>query len=312
MTEVERFETLRPWLFQVAYRMLGTASDAEDVVQDAWLRYSAVASSGIGSPKAYLTTIVTRLCLDRLKSARAQREAYVGPWLPEPILTDLRLQPEGPEQSLALAESVTLAFMLLLETLTPEERAVFLLREVFEYTHDEIAGMLGTTAANCRQLLHRAKAHVAARRPRFRAATEEKRHLVGRFVSALREGNAEALSRVLAEDVGLWGDGGGKVLAARRAVLGRAQVLKMLLGIRRTAPSAGIALENVALEILEVNGEPALVMRVAGEVDSVYGCAVADGAITAIRVVRNPEKLTYLRRQLANGQVTSDTWPPVS
>src|ERR1700687_2595836 len=180
MTEAERFEALRPWLFQVAYRMLGTASDAEDVVQDAWLRYSAAASSGIDSPKAYLTTIVTRWCLDRLKSARAPREQYVGPWLPEPILTDVRLQPEGPEQSLALAESVTVAFMLLLETLTPEERAVFLLREVFEYTHDEIAAMLGTAAASCRQRLHRAKAHVAARRPRFRAATEEKRHLVGR------------------------------------------------------------------------------------------------------------------------------------
>ncbi len=252
------------------------------------------------------------MCLDRLKSARAQREEYVGPWLPEPILTDVRLQPGGPEQSLALAESVTVAFMLLLETLTPEERAVFLLREVFEYTHDEIAAMLGTTAASCRQRLRRAKAHVAAGRPRFRPATEEKRHLVGRFVSALRDGNAEALSRVLAEDVGLWGDGGGKVLAARRPVVGRAQVLKMLLGIRRTAPSAGIALESVALEILEVNGEPALVIRVAGEVDSVYSCAIADGAITAIRVVRNPEKLTYLRRQLAGPQVTSDAWPPVS
>jgi RNA polymerase sigma-70 factor (ECF subfamily) len=296
---IEGFETLRPLLFHVAYRMLGTASDAEDVVQDAWLRYSTADSSGIGSPKAYLTTIVTRLCLDRLKSARAQREEYVGPWLPEPILTDVRLLPQGPEQSLALAESVTLAFMLLLETLTPEERAVFLLREVFEYTHGEIAAMLGTTAASCRQLLHRAKAHVAARRPRFRAGTEEKRQLVGRFVSALREGNAEALTRVLAEDVGMWGDGGGKVLAARRPVLGRAQVLNLLLGIRRTAPSAGVALEDVALEILEVNSEPAVIVRVAGEVDSVYACAIVDGAITAIRVVRNPEKLTYLRRQLA-------------
>ncbi len=240
MTEVDTFETLRPMLFQVAYRMLGTASDAEDVVQDAWLRYSRASSSGIGSPKAYLTTIVTRLCLDRLKSARAQREEYVGPWLPEPILTDVRLQPGGPEQSLALAESVTVAFMLLLETLTPEERAVFLLREVFEYTHDEIAAMLGTTAASCRQRLRRAKAHVAAGRPRFRPATEEKRHLVGRFVSALRDGNAEALSRVLAEDVGLWGDGGGKVLAARRPVVGRARCSRCCSGFagRRRLPGS--------------------------------------------------------------------------
>src|ERR1700730_11459617 len=173
-------------LLGLAYRMLGSRSDAEDVVQDAYLRFAG--AQDVHNPQAFLVTVVTRLCLDRLKSARAQREEYVGPWLPEPILTDVRLLPRGPEQSLALAESVTVAFILLLETLTPEERAVFLLREVFEYTHDEIAGVLGTTAPGCRQLLHRAKAHVAARRPRFRAATEEKRHLVARFVSALREG----------------------------------------------------------------------------------------------------------------------------
>ena len=301
MTDAETFQTLRPLLFSVAYRMLGSASDAEDVVQDAWLRYSAGQPDDVHSLKAYLTTIVTRLSLDRLKSARAQREEYIGPWLPEPILTDARHVPLEPERSFALSESVSLAFMLLLETLTPEERAVFLLREVFEYTHEEIAPMLGTTPANSRQLLHRAKARVAERRPRFDASASEKRELVGRFVTALRDGDPEAMNSVLADDVGFWGDGGGKVLAARRPVLGRAQVLNLLMGIRRTAPSAGVPLEQIALEIVDVNYEPALIIRVAGQIDSVYACAVVDGAIAAIRVVRNPDKLAYLQRQLAAG-----------
>jgi RNA polymerase sigma-70 factor (TIGR02957 family) len=301
MTDAEAFQTLRPLLFSVAYRMLGSASDAEDAVQDAWLRYAAGHAGDIHSLKAYLTTIVTRLCLDRLKSARTQREEYIGPWLPEPILTDPRHVPLEPEQSLALAESVSLAFMLLLETLTPEERAVFLLREVFEYTHEEIAPMLGTTAANSRQLLHRAKSRVAERRPRFDASTGGKRELVGRFVAALRDGDPEAMTTVLAEDVGFWGDGGGKALAARRPILGRSQVLNLLMGIRRTAPAAGVPLADISLDVVDVNYEPAMIIRVAGQIDSVYACEVTDGAISAIRVVRNPDKLAYLQRQLAAG-----------
>src|SRR6188474_3954462 len=194
----DTFEVHRQKLFAVAYRMLGSASEAEDVVQDAWLRYDAVAKDSIRSPEAFLTTIVTRLCLDRLKSARAAREEYIGPWLPEPVLTDDR---SAPEQSVALAESVTLAFMVLLETLSPEERAVFLLREVFDHEYEEIAVMLDTTPANCRQLFHRAKTRLAERRPRFRESADAKRPLVGRFVNALRDGDGEALTSVLAEDV---------------------------------------------------------------------------------------------------------------
>src|SRR6266851_5035538 len=229
MTEVDLFQAHRSRLFGVAYRMLGSASDAEDVVQDAWLRYSNARPADLRSPAAYLTTIVTRLCLDRLKSARTAREEYVGPWLPEPLVTD---EAPGPERSVALAESVTLAFMVLLETLSPEERAVFLLREVFDHEYDEIAGMLDTTPANCRQLFHRAKTHLADRRPRFRDAAGEKRPLVSRFVAALRAGDADELMSVLAEDVGFWSDGGGKVLAARRPVFGREQVALMLAGFK--------------------------------------------------------------------------------
>jgi RNA polymerase sigma-70 factor (ECF subfamily) len=296
VTEVDLFQANRPLLFAVAYRMLGSASDAEDVVQDAWLRYAAAQPSDVRSPKAYLTTIVTRLCLDRLKSARAAREEYVGPWLPEPVLTDDRHEPE---RSLALAESVTMAFMVLLETLTPEERAVFLLREVFEHEYGEIAGMLDTTPANCRQLFHRAKTRVAEKRPRFCEAAREKRALIGRFVGAFMDGNAEELTRLLAEDVGFWSDGGGKVLAARRPVFGRDSVVKLLLGIRRTAPAAGISIEAVTLEIVAVNHEPAIVLRVAGEVNSIYALTVSDDAIVAIHIVRNPDKLQFLKRQLS-------------
>ena len=302
MTEIDLFQTHRPALFAVAYRMLGSATDAEDVLQDAWLRFAAARPSDLRSAKAYLTTIVTRLCLDRLKSARATREEYVGPWLPEPVVTG---DQTGPERSLAQAESVTLAFMVLLETLSPEERAVFLLREVFDYEYDEIADMLETSGANCRQLFHRAKGRIAERKPRFRAAMDEKRPLVERFVRAFSEGNEAGLTAVLAEDIGLWSDGGGKVLAARRPIFGREQVVRLLLGIRRTASAVGVPLESVTLDIVEVNGEPALLLRVAGRLDGVYVMAVEEGAITAIRVVRNPDKLTYIEHQIAHSPAVS-------
>jgi len=295
MTEVDLFQAHRPALFAVAYRMLGSATDAEDVLQDAWLRFSSARPADLRSLKAYLTTIVTRLCLDRLKSARATREEYVGTWLPEPVATDGRREPEG---SLALSESVTLAFIVLLETLTPEERAVFLLREVFDYEYEEIGGMLEMTPANCRQLFHRARGRIAERKPRFRATVEDKRPLVERFVRAFSEGSEEELTSVLAADVGFWSDGGGKVLAARRPLFGREQVVNLLLGIRRTAPAAGVQLEAVTIDIAEVNGELALVLRVAGRLDGIYVTTVEDGEITAIRVVRNPDKLTYIDRQL--------------
>lgn len=296
MNEIDLFQSHRPALFAVAYRMLGSATDAEDMVQDAWLRFSAAQPADVRSAKAYLTTIVTRLCLDRLKSARATREEYVGPWLPEPVVTS---DPRGPERALAQSESVTLAFMVLLETLSPEERAVFLLREVFDYEYEEIAGMLELTAANCRQLFHRAKGRIVERKPRFRATVDEKRALVERFVHAFGAGDETELTQVLAADVGFWSDGGGKVLAARRPVFGREQVVNMLVGFRRSAPANGIPLESVTLDIAEVNGEAALVLRVAGRLDGVYVMTVEDGAIAAIRVVRNPDKLGYISRQLA-------------
>lgn len=295
MSTPDTFESYRPKLFGVAYRMLGSASEAEDVVQDAWLRYAAANRDDVRSPEAFLTTIVTRLCLDRLKSARTQREEYVGPWLPEPMLIDDR---SGPEQSAALAESASLAFMVLLETLTPEERATFLLREIFEYDYAAIAEMLRTTSANCRQLFHRAKERIQQRKPRFREEARGKRELVGRFLAALRDGDAAGLTSVLAEDVGLWSDGGGKVSAARRPVLGREHVVQVMIGIRRAAASLGYDLTQVGLQMVDVNGEPGITMRVAGRVDSVYTFEFGEREITALRIIRNPDKLTFISRQL--------------
>jgi RNA polymerase sigma-70 factor (TIGR02957 family) len=297
MAEVDDFERLRPLLFSIAYRMLGSAAEAEDVVQDTWLRYSAARPAELRSPRAYLTTIATRLALDRLKSARARREQYVGPWLPEPMLTEG--QP-GPEQSLVLAESLTLAFMVLLETLSPEERAVFLLREAFDHSYGEIAAVVDTSEANCRQLFHRAKARLAAGTSRARRPFAERRKLAERFVGAMRTGDRDALARLLAADVGFWSDGGGRVVAARRPVLGREPVANLLLGIRRTAlESAGAAQRRIAVELTEVNCEPAMLAAVDGQLDSVYVLSIADGSIAGIRVVRNPDKLGYIRRQLA-------------
>jgi len=293
-TALDRFEEYRPLLFAVAYRMLGSATDAEDVVQDTWLRYSAAPPADVRSPRAFLTTIATRLCLDRLKSARAAREEYIGPWLPEPVVVD---DTPGPERSLVLAESVTLAFMVLLETLSPEERAVFLLREVFEHDYADIAAMLQVTPANCRQLFHRAKARLAEKRPRFREAAAAKRPLVDRFVHALRAGDAEEFTTVLAADVGFWSDGGGKALAARRPLFGRDAVVNLLIGFRRAAPAAGVNLADVSLDTADVNGEPAMLLRVAGRLDSVYTFTIEDEAISAIRVVRNPDKLQFIERQ---------------
>ncbi|HEX5107384.1 MAG TPA: RNA polymerase sigma-70 factor [Vicinamibacterales bacterium] len=307
MSELDDFERYRTRLFALAYRMLGSAAEAEDVVQDAWLRYAGAQRSDLRSPLAYLTTIVTRLALDRLKSARTTREQYVGPWLPEPVLTEGT--PE-PERSAALAESLTLAFMVLLDTLSPEERAVFILREAFEYSYAEIATILATSEPNCRQLFHRAKEHLASKQQRSSRSRQEKRKLAERFVEAMRAGDGAKLTRVLADDVGFWGDGGGRLVAAKRPVLGRDAVINLLLGIRRTAPAAGVPLDRISLDVVEVNYEPAMLVRVDGRLDSVYVCSIVDDTIAGIRVVRNPDKLVYIGRQLATGGALVEP-PPI-
>jgi RNA polymerase sigma-70 factor (TIGR02957 family) len=292
--DIDVFNTDRPLLFSIAYRMLGSASDAEDVLQDAWLRYRGADETAIRSPKAFATTIVTRLCLDRLKSVRAAREQYVGPWLPEPVLTS---ELQRPDSVLQRAESVTLAFLVLLETLTPEERAVFLLKDIFEYSHSEIAEMLGITIDNSRQLLHRAKARLVEARPRPSGTAVARRVVAERFARAFASGDGSALTALLARDVGMWSDGGGKVSAARRPLLGRSEVLNFLVGVQRTAETAGLT-RDASLTIEDVNSEPALVLRVGQRLESVFVLSIEDETISAIRVVRNPDKLAHIDRRL--------------
>jgi RNA polymerase sigma-70 factor (TIGR02957 family) len=299
MADLEFFQADRPRLFSIAYRMLGSATEAEDVLQDAWVKFHQADTADLRSPQAFAATIVTRLCLDRLKSARTRREEYVGPWLPEPLLTDRR---ETPDLLAERAESVTLAFLVLLEALSAEERAVFLLKEVFEYEHTEIADIVGTTAANSRQLLHRAKAKVRPRTtPGDRAdappVREEQRELATRFAEAFQSGDSATLEQLLAADVTFVSDGGGKVAAARRPLAGRDEVLNLLAGLHRTARATGMA-SQITGHIAEVNSEPALVVFISGQLDGVFVLSIDSGTVTSIRVVRNPDKLAFLNRQL--------------
>ena len=288
------FDELRPWMFSIAYRMLGSASDAEDIIQDTWFRFQRTDRALIRSPKAFATTTVTRLCLDRLKSARATREEYVGTWLPEPVLTS---EMEGPDTVLQRAESITLAFLVLLEQLSPEQRAVFLLKEVFGQEHSAVAQALGLTVEHSRQLLRRAKAQLAAREPRLTGTADSRRAIAERFARVFAAGDEQALTALLARDIGLWSDGGGKATAARRPLIGRDDVLRLLIGLHRTADAVGYR-SDVSLRIEDVNAEPALLVYLAGRLDAVFVFSITSDVVDAIRIVRNPEKLARLGRQL--------------
>jgi RNA polymerase sigma-70 factor, ECF subfamily len=284
MAAAENFEQYRPLLFSIAYRMLGSVMEAEDMVQEAYLRYQHVAPETIQSPKAFLTTVVTRLCLDQLKSAKTQREQYIGDWLPEPLMTE-----ETPSAIIGERENISMAFLVLLENLSPVERAVFLLREVFDYPYDEIATMVDKTEANCRQYYHRAKQYLVERRPRFVPSPDEQRRLLESFLVAVGTGDVESLNQILAEGVTLTGDGGGKRVAVRRPLVGRAAVSRFYFGIARIIPP------DAAYEIVEFNGAPALLMLLKGEVYGVMNFTVSDGKMVAIHNVLNPDKLKHLQ-----------------
>jgi RNA polymerase sigma-70 factor (ECF subfamily) len=318
MADAEAFQSYRPLLFSIAYRMLGSASEADDVLQDAYLRYAAAESqSGAGQPaeirslKAYLSTIVTRLCLDRLKAAQAVREQYLGPWLPEPVLTvDMDADPQRDAER---HESITLAFLVLLETLTPQERAVFLLREVFEYDYTEISEVVQTSATNCRQLFHRAKQRVAEQRPRFYPAPDRQRQLVERFLAATQRGDVQGLANMLAHDVTFTADGGGKVPSARQPVHGREVVAKLLVGIARNGPRAVHAVpEELRIGVDDVNGEPALLLWVRERLDTIFVYSIIEDQVVAIRAIRNPDKLAYIERQLRDRGAAGEPLPTVA
>ena len=286
----EAFLAHRSLLFTVAYEMLGSAADAEDVLQETWLRWAGADLDTIENQRAYLVRITTRQALGRLRTLGRRKESYVGPWLPEPLLT----APDVAED-VELADSVSMAMLLVLETLTPTERAVFVLREVFDLAYDEIADAVGKSPGAVRQIAHRARAHVAARRPRAVVSPAEARDALAAFRRALETGDLQRLLDVLAPDVVLLGDGGGVVPAAAAPITGAESIVRLLADGLMSRATAGAAV----LQPAEVNGCPALIVRQGPEIAAVITVRVEDGLITGLYAVRNPEKLSRLGRETA-------------
>ena len=283
MRRVEVFDRNGPLLFSIAYRMTGGVMEAEDTVQEAFLRWQRASEDEVRSPSAYLSKAVTRLCIDRLRSATVRREQYVGPWLPEPVLGE-QAQEIGARAE--LEDTLSMAFLVLLESLSPVERAVFLLREVFDYEYAEIASLVGKSEANCRQISRRARQSVAARRPRFESSPEQEERLIEGFLQASLSGDMEALLELLSDDVTLYSDGGGKTRAALRPIYGADYVARFLAGTLRNIPP------GFAVRQTRVNGRPGLVGYFGnGSPHSVVSVEGAEGSIRAIRLVVNPEKL---------------------
>jgi RNA polymerase sigma-70 factor (ECF subfamily) len=291
------FDEHRNLLVSVAYRVLGSVTDAEDAVQEAWLRWSGVDRSGVSDPRAFLVRVTTRLAIDRLRRVKARRESYVGPWLPEPILTR-----QDPAEDAAMAESVSMAMLVVLETLSPLERAVFVLREAFGMPHAEIAEVLGRKEDAVRQLARRARDHVRERRTRFDADRTEQQRVTERFLEATAGGDLEALMEVLSPGVTLVADGGGKALSPRRPVLGAEKVARFLVAIVGEEQTArflrSVGLEpsgGVRVHLAGVNGETGVVITAGGAPISALVLEVTDGLVHTIRMVANPEKLAGLR-----------------
>jgi RNA polymerase sigma-70 factor (TIGR02957 family) len=276
----------RNLLFTVAYELLGSAADAEDILQETWLRWAGVDLGTVRGQRAYLVRITTRQALSRLRTLGRRKESYVGPWLPEPLLT----APDVAED-VELADSVSMAMLLVLETLTPAERAVFVLREVFDLAYEEIAEAVGKSPAAVRQIAHRARAHVAARRPRGPVSPAQTRDALEAFRRAAETGDLQHLLDILAPDVVFLGDGGGVVQAVRTPIVGAGRVARLLaIGLPRIHAEA-------SLEPAQVNGYPALILRLNGEIDTVIAVRIDDGLITGLYAVRNPEKLSHMEQQ---------------
>ncbi|HET8524781.1 MAG TPA: RNA polymerase sigma factor SigJ [Thermomicrobiales bacterium] len=305
-TTVTVFEQLRSYLFAIAYRMLGSASEAEDVVQEAYLRVHSAAPVDIESPKAYYSAIVTRLCLDELKSARRQREreTYPGPWLAEPVPT-ADLEP-SPEQVVERREDISLAMLSLMEQLTPEERAVYVLREAFDIDYADIAPILGKSSTATRQLGHRARQRVAAGQPRFPTSIDDQRRLTEHFLAAAERGDLAGLTEVMAADVVMWADGGPKARAARRPITGIPAVLKILTsGLRKMPAGAHTTIE-------QLNGRPVLVMWDGGRLVGTFEFEVDNGRVAGIRIIGSPDKLRYLQRRLGRPGSEPIGWLPIA
>jgi RNA polymerase sigma-70 factor (TIGR02957 family) len=290
MNDRERLlDELRPVSFAIAYRMLGSVSEAEDVVQEALLRVHQALEAGeqIASPRAFVATVTTRLAINQLRSARARREEYVGEWLPEPIITDGH---DDPARHAEMADSLSLAMLVLLESLSPEQRAVLLLHDVFDYDHAQIAEIIGKSRDNVRQLATRARRHIEQRRPRFQTTREQRDELARRFFQAVEQGDLAGLEALLAHDVGLTGDGGGKVPSLARTLRGRSRVARTLINWARLPARAPLSLRSV-----EVNGGPgALYLDAQQRLIAVVALEIAGGEITSINAIANPDKLAHL------------------
>lgn len=286
---VETFEAHRPLLFSIAYRMLGSVAEAEDIVQEAFLRFRTADLATIRSPRAFLTTIVSRLCLDQLKSARARRERYIGPWLPDPLIT---AGPDAQIERLDQHASIGVAFLLLLERLAPIERAVFLLHEVFDYSHAEIAQIVGKSEAACRQIFHRAKAHLVEGRPRFPATPQAGQRLAEAFLLATTTGDMPALLDLLDEDVIHLSDAGGARPAALRPIRGRDAVARLAIGIARKELGRGLA-----WELVELNGLPGVLFRDGDTPEFVLSFETDGDRIHALYATLHPDKLAHLKRE---------------
>ena len=283
--EPATFAALRPRLFSIAYRMLGTRADAEDVVQDAWLRWHGADQAQLQSAEAWLVTVATRLAIDRLRTRKTEREAYVGWWLPEPLV---ELDERTPETAAELASDVSVAFMWLLERLSPEERAAFLLRQVFDHDYADIAAMLGKSEAACRQMVHRAQGRVQQERPRFDVPSDLHRDLLARFMQAASSGDRAAMKALLSDEVQLVADGGGKVNSFLHILHGAGRVAGVYWSLEHQWP------EKVAYRPARVNGAPGLLRYVDGKIESAQSFIFDDGRIVAVYVMRNPDKLTAL------------------
>lgn len=284
------FTDLRALMFSIGYRMLGSVNEAEDMVQDAFVRYQQALRDGaaIAAPKAYLSAVVTRLCIDRVRSAPKRREAYVGQWLPEPLLTDGGAA--DPAAHAEQADSLSMAFLLVLERLNPVERAVFLLYDVFGYSYEEIAAIVGKNEANCRQLAARARRRVKAEKPRFEASREHRERLAARFFAAFREGDLDSLVGMLADDVVVYGDGGGKAPQWSMPIVGADRVARLFVGMSRELRDY-----EVAIELHGVNGQPGAVLRTSdGKLINVFSLDIVDGVVQTVRSVINPDKLRHL------------------
>lgn len=280
------FDQHRGLLFSIAYRMLGSVADAEDMLQETFIRWEQASEEDIRSPRAFLVTIISRLCITHLQSARVQREEYVGQWLPEPLVTN---PGHDPVQVLHVDESLSMAFLVLLERLTPVERAVFLLREVFEYDYSDIAAVLELSEVNCRQVLRRARQHVNAMRPRFEASSQKRNELLNRFLRAATNGDMEALLNLLAEDAVLHSDGGGNAIAAPNVIEGAEKVARGVVGaLRKLVP------KEVVRRQVEINGGPGLVSYLEDQPFSAVSLDTREGQIRAIYIVTNPRKLEHL------------------